>query len=452
MKNKQALILLFTANGISGFAQGMSMLAIPWYFAQQDLSSRFNFMYAVVTFLTLFWGLFAGTLVDRFPRKRVFLTTNLLEGIIVLGIATLGFWQQALPWYMVMLVFGITILGYQIHYPNLYAFAQEVTKKGNYQRVTSMLEIVGQSTNVGAGLLAALLLEGVDWQHTLTLGTLEIPLAVHIPRWTIWEIFALDGATYFISSCLIAFIRYVPQNQFEIEYGSVWKRLRTGVNFLQQNKPILIFGLLSYTVFVVVLIELHAVAPIYITQHLQQGGSVLGTMEMLYALGALSAGLGVRWLFRRQQVIKAVMLLMALCIASLGVLAVSNSVLLFLGVGLLIGFSNAGIRVLRVAYLFEHIPNNIIGRTNSVFSMANILMRVGFILLFSNAFFSQGSNITWAYGVMALFVLLALITLLLQHYHPFFNKGKEDYSPSPESERMRPLPKLSRNPSSSASG
>ena len=428
------------------------MLAIPWYFAQQNLSSRFNLLYAVVTFLTLFWGLFAGTLVDRFPRKKVFLTTNLIEGTIVLAIAALGFWQEALPWYMVMLVFGVTIFGYQLHYPNLYAFAQEVTQKGNYQRVTSMLEIVGQSTNVGAGLLAALLLEGVDWQYTLSIGTLEMPLSVYIPRWSIWEIFALDGITYFISSCLIALIRYVPQNQFEIEYGSVWKRIRTGVNFLQQNKPILIFGLLSYSVFVVVLIELHAVAPIYITHHLQEGGSVLGTMEVLYALGALSAGVGVRWLFRKQQVVKAVMLLMALCMVSLGVLAISHSVLLFLGVGLLIGFSNAGIRILRVAYLFDHIPNNIIGRANSVFSMANILMRVCFILLFSSAFFSEGSNITWAYGIMALFVLLALITLFMQHYHPLSGREKEDGSASSASERMRPLPKLSRNPSSSASG
>lgn len=395
------------------------MLAIPWYFAQQNLSSRFNLLYAVVTFLTLFWGLFAGTIVDRFPRKRVFLATNLIEGTLVLGIAGIGFWLGALPWYLVMLVFGVTIFGYQLHYPNLYAFAQEITKKGNYQRVTSLLEIVGQSTNVGAGLLAAILLEGLDWQYTLTLGALQIPLSVSIPRWTIWEIFALDGLTYFISSCLIALIRYVPQSAFEIEYGSVWKRLKTGISFLREHKTVLVFGLLSYTVFVVVLVELHAVAPIYISHHLQRGGSILGTMEVLYAFGALSAGLGIRWFFRHQQVVRSVLLLMGLGALSLALLAVTQSVLIFLLMGLFIGFSNSGIRILRVAYLFDHIPNNIIGRVNSVFSMANILMRVSFILLFSNAFFSRGSNITWAYGLMAGFVLLALVTLLLQYYHPF---------------------------------
>ncbi len=395
--------------------------------------------------------MFAGTLVDRFPRKRVFLMTNILEGAIVLSVAAIGFWQESLPWYLVMLVFGVTIFGYQLHYPNLYAFAQEVTQKGNYQRVTSLLEIVGQSTNVGAGLLAALLLEGVDWQHTLVMGNWEIPLSVHIPRWTIWEIFAMDGATYFISSCLIALIRYVPQSAFEIEYGTVWKRIRTGISFLQQHRAILIFGLLSYTVFVVVLVELHAVAPLYISHHLQKGGSILGTMEVLYAIGALSAGIGIRFLFKRRQVVTSVLLLMALGALSLGLLSVTRSVAVFLVAGLFIGFSNSGIRILRVAYLFEHIPNNIIGRVNSVFSMANILMRVSFILLFSNAFFNRGSNITWAYGIMATFILLALITLLLHHYKPFPAKRRGKAAAS-ALEVEPPLPTMSRNPNSRASG
>ena len=34
MKNSNAIILLFTANIISGLAQGISMIAIPWYFVE----------------------------------------------------------------------------------------------------------------------------------------------------------------------------------------------------------------------------------------------------------------------------------------------------------------------------------------------------------------------------------------------------------------------------------
>ena len=34
MKNKKAISLLFLSNIISGFAQGISMIAIPWYFVE----------------------------------------------------------------------------------------------------------------------------------------------------------------------------------------------------------------------------------------------------------------------------------------------------------------------------------------------------------------------------------------------------------------------------------
>ena len=73
MKNKQAITLLFIANIISGFAQGISMLAIPWYFADiLGMSSTYAKGYAILTFISLFWSLYSGTLVDRYSRKNSF--------------------------------------------------------------------------------------------------------------------------------------------------------------------------------------------------------------------------------------------------------------------------------------------------------------------------------------------------------------------------------------------
>ncbi|MCB0409746.1 MAG: hypothetical protein KDD29_05970, partial [Flavobacteriales bacterium] len=72
MKNKKALNFLFAANTISGFAQGISMLAIPWYFASVlNDSTTFGIIYAITTIISLFWGLYAGTLIDRYNRKII---------------------------------------------------------------------------------------------------------------------------------------------------------------------------------------------------------------------------------------------------------------------------------------------------------------------------------------------------------------------------------------------
>mgnify|MGYP002861478670 CR=1 FL=1 len=91
--------------------------------------------------------------------------------------------------------------------------------------------------------------------------------------------------------------------------------------------------------------------------------------------------------------------------------AFTKSVGVFYLFSFLIGITNAGARVLRTTYLFSHISNDVIGRTNSVFSVINILLRSLFLLLFSIAWFSEGSNVKWTYFICGTFVLLSAIPL-----------------------------------------
>lgn len=400
---------MFTANAISGFAQGISMLAIPWYFAQRDISSRFNLIFALITFLNIFWGLFAGTLVDRFNRQRLFLGTNALEGTILLMVAAAGWYWGELPLYLIVLVFGITVFGYRMHYPNLYAFVQEISSPRHYTRVTSYIEIVGQSTNVLAGAMAVILLEGVD---------LELPWWGHlqIEAWEIHQIFTLDGITYLISVVLIYFIRYVPDKVYAVEAGKLLKRLKTGFNFLRDHPRVFVFGFFTHSIFVILLVSLFTVMPMYITNYLKVGGEVFGGMEMLYGAGALMAGIFIgRWTQDHAKT-KVIIMFMFLTTLILTLCALFKSVPYYFMAGLLLGFANAGTRVLRVSFLFDHIPNQVIGRVNSVFSVLNIIMRVVFTLIFSLAFFSRGHNIIYAYYLMAGFTLISGI--VLWRYYP----------------------------------
>ena len=408
MKNRQALILLFSANAISGFAQGVSMLAIPWYFARQDMSSKFNLIFGLVTFITVFWGLYAGALVDRFPRKSLFLATNFIEGLVLIIVALFGWQNGGLSTAPVIVVFATTVFGYRMHYPNLYAFAQEITSPAYYTRVTSYIEIVGQATNVLAGAFAVALLEGIDYQgNWWFLG--EVQLVIR--PWPIYEIFMLDASTYFISVGLIAFIRYIPDKRFEADQGKLLDRLKTGFQFLNKNRIILLFGFFSHSIFVVMLVSLFAIMPMYITNYLREGGQVFGTMEVLYGLGALAAGVFISRLSINMTKTKTIILLMLLTTVILALCTVVKSVPFYFLVGLTIGFTNAGTRVLRVSYLFNHIPNQVIGRVNSIFSLLNIIMRGIFVMIFSIGFFSKDTNIIYAYGIMALFTFVSGLVL-----------------------------------------
>jgi len=400
LKNQQALTLLFTANAISGFAQGVSMLAIPWYFAKQDLSSSFNLIFASVTFVNIFWGLFAGTLVDRFNRKRLFLTTNAVEGTILILVAAYGWMNGGLGLTPIVMVFAITVFGYRMHYPNLYAFVQEISSPEHYTRVTSYIEIVGQATNVLAGALAVILLEGID---------LMLPWGWHlqIEAWSIYEIFTLDAFTYLISVAIIYFIRYVPDKVFEIDKGRLRDRLRIGFSFLREHPRVFIFGFFTHSIFVVMLVSLFTVMPMYITNYLQVGGEVFGGMEVVYGLGALTAGVFMGNWARNRSKAKVIIVLMFVTTVVLALCAVIRFVPYYFLTGLIIGFTNAGTRILRVSYLFDHVPNKVIGRVNSVFSVMNIIMRVVFTLIFSLTFFAQETNITFAYLIMGAFTLVS---------------------------------------------
>ncbi len=413
MKNKKALALLFTANAISGFAQGISMLAIPWYFTTELKNpGAFGTMYAVVTFLTIFWSLYCGTLVDRFPRKNIFLAASFFGGLILLGISLCGYATGNIPVLLIMLVFAATMFNYNLHYPTLYAFGQELTTKENYRKVNSYIEIMGQSTSVLAGAIAAILLSGTH-NGVFDLLGIKIHLPVDIPKWNLHDIFLLDAGTYFVGFVLILFIKYTPVENLEIDRESIYKRVVSGIKFLKERPMIFLFGNCSYNIFVVLLVEIHLLLPLYVDRHLHKGADVYASSEIYYALGALLAGFGTNYLMRFMNEVRAIIAKMLLTTFVLFLCAFTQSVGIFFAISFLIGITNAGTRILRVTWLFHHIPNNIIGRTGGVFHVINILLRSGLIALFSIPFFAQGSNITWAYFICGVFVLISVLPLVI---------------------------------------
>ncbi len=405
MKNRKALILLLSANAISHFAQGISMLAIPWYFAKYlNASSTFASIYSVATFVTLFWGLYAGTLIDRFPRKNIFIGICAASAIVLLSISSIGFINGSIPMLGVAFVFCFTLFNYNIHYPTLYAFGQEITEKENYSKTNSLLEVMGQSINVFSGAVAVLLIEGINTEF---LGQ-----TIHIQPWKIHEIFLMDGITYLIAMSLIYFIKYIPTVKNTISKDPVIVRLKEGIGYLKERPLIFHFGNASYTVFIFVLISTHLLWPIYIEKHLGELGNIYAITKMNYAVGALLAGFFISLIFRKSNIVFSIITLMVLALIAFFILSVSQSVSVLFGLAIGLGIANAGVRIQRITYLFNHIPNHIIGRTNSVFQSINILLRSIFIGIFSLAFFSEGSNITWALILAGVAISVSTLPLL----------------------------------------
>ena len=382
------------------------MLAIPWYFAKYlGAASTFATIYAVATFVTLFWGLYAGTLIDRFPRKNIFLAICATSAVVLLSVSMVGFQTGETPMFLVATVFCYTVFNYNIHYPTLYAFGQEISEKKNYSKTNSLLEVMGQSVNVFSGAIAVLLIEGIELNF----------LNIDISPWPIHQIFLMDGITYLIAMTLIYFIKYIPTEQLKVSKEKIGVRLKEGMAYLYKRPLLFHFGNASYTVFIFVLISTHLLWPMYIEQVLQEGGNIYAITKVHYAIGALIAGIFIRFIFKRSSIVFSIIVLMLIAFIAFTVVAITKNIYILFALALLLGISNAGVRIQRITYLFNHIPNNIIGRTNSVFQSINILLRSILIGLFSIAFFSEDSNITWAFWIAAAAVLISIMPLALNY-------------------------------------
>ena len=415
MKNRKAFRLLLAANSISGFAQGISMLSIPWYFGSVlNKSSLFNFAAGCITLFSIFWSLYAGTLIDKYPRKNVFLGINICGGIALCSVSIFGYIHGSLPPGWVLFIFGVTIFIYGIYFPSLYAFGQEITEKENYGKMNARLEIQAQATSMLAGAFGAILLAGTS-NHSVNLLGLRIPLGFDVARWKLQDIFLMDGCTYLVSIFLIALIRYTPAEIHLQEKGSVLSRIKSGFVYLKAHPDLFWFGNASYAIFVVLMVEVHLLISPYVSRHLLARPYVYTSAEIWYAVGALLAGLTIRSLFRRMHTVLAIILMMLITSAGFFITAFTSNIAWFFLFSVMIGITNAGTRILRITYLYQHIPNSIIGRTGSVFNVINIFLRAGFSFLFALPFFINEDHVIYAYFTSGVFLLFWVIPVLRRY-------------------------------------
>ena len=104
-------------------------------------------------------------------------------------------------------------------------------------------------------------------------------------------------------------------------------------------------------------------------------------------------------------------------------MAFYNFLWIFFLSNFLIGVTNAGVRIQRTTYMFNHVPNNLIGRTGSVFNTLNIIVRMLLIGAFSLPFFQIEDNIRFGYLVGLVMMVVAVFTLII-YYKRIVNAEK----------------------------
>ena len=412
IKYKRIPLLLISVITCS-LAQGLTIIAIPWYFTDElNLSSQFSLLYGLVTLIGLFWGLYAGVIIDAFNRKKILLYINWISMFIFGAIGTSKYFLGTLNPFLFFFGFATCSFYYTIFFPNLYALAQELTQKKEYIKINSLIEVFFQTTSIIAATMCGLLLSGSETLFEYFNWTF-----FEFQKWTINEIFILNSILYFITATLLTWIPYNYQKLKNVSnptFFSTLKEIKKASDFLMKKKAILIYGICSQIIFAFLIVELFALLPLFVKNCLNENIIVFSLADVTYGLGAIIAGIiTIKILKHINKVSFTLFLILIAGYAFLIMIKFPNIIIFFLTT-LIIGVTNASTRITRMSYFFENIPNYIIGRTTTIFNSINTIIRGVLIFIFSATWFSEKSNVIIGYKIGVFILIIFAIPLIWQ--------------------------------------
>lgn len=369
---------LIAANATSSIGSGITIIAVPWLLVNRPGGSQiYGWATALTTLAIFFFAPYYGAWVDRHSRKTMLLLGELFGAAATLAMALLGVFRGEYATWQLVTVYFCGMFYYTLHFPAKFAFIQQIFGRAHYQSLTSAMEIQGQTASMLAGGLASLLIDHVS----------------------LTTILLLDASTYAISFALQSTIPYEPTHQTaetkNAPAPNAWRAVGEAWTWLRARPALSTFLLCSFTPFLGIMVG-NYLFPIYVSATLHETPGVYGRGEMIFAVGAIAAGVCVPFLTARFNHARTTVALAAVFLVALLLLVVWPRTAPFYAGMLLLGLGNAGVRVARNVIVLEAVPNAIMGRIHVFFLVFERSLRTLLILLMTALVDVRGSPFCFA--------------------------------------------------------
>lgn len=388
LQNRKAQKLL-TANFISAIGSGISGVGVSWLLVTKNDGERiFGFATLGVTIILFFLTPYIGVIIDRYSRKKTFLLINLITAGVILAIVTGSTLTGHFTTSGLLILFLTSSLYHNFYFPTVMAFSQEIFDRSLFKKLNGMLEVQNQAAVVTAGGLAGVILGMVSYTY----------------------IFLFDAFTFLISFAMIFSIRYessIPVIQIgPSRLKSFFAHVHEGFSYLK-GKPLLVIFLLCSLFPFLIIMATNYLTPVFISHTLGAKANVFGVSEMTYAIGAVAAGIVIPLVLNRLGDYRSMLVAVGVFLVGTFVIPFFPSVSVFVVANMVLGFGNAGTRIVRTTIMMELIPNRIIGRVNSFFQSIGLLIRILIIGTFTMTITTIGALTAW----WVLFVLMCTTAL-----------------------------------------
>jgi MFS family permease len=378
---------LLIANMFSSVGTGITMLSIPWLLIQKSGGETlFGYIALAMTVILLLLTPYSGMMIDRFSRKAIMLCGEVLGFTIVTAFAFIGFFGIEYQIWHLAVLYASGVLYYFLFYPTLFALNQELFDSSQYKQLNGIFEIQGQLATVMAGGVASILMEKV---------------ALH------W-ILLLDACTYLAAVYCLWKIPYHREHH-SVHNVSFWYKMTEGYRYMRNHPSLFWFLLASFMPFIGVMMT-NYLHPIYISTVLKEDGSVYGTQSMVYGIGAAFAGLVIPFFMKRIGNEAAIVINVCIYTIAMTMFLIFQHTLIFYMLVVFTAFGNAGTRVARSSLMMELIPNDKIGRVDSLFRAVGFIIRILLLSVFTGAVSLE--SIMIPYAILSVLLFVSLLTVL----------------------------------------
>ncbi|SFA80857.1 MULTISPECIES: MFS transporter [unclassified Bacillus (in: firmicutes)] len=378
---------ILAANILSSIGSGITMIAIPWLLVSEvDGGKIFGYITIAMTAVNFVLTPMIGHIVDRYSRKNILLVGESLGFILITIFSIYGLMGFEYQIWHYLILFGTGSFYYNLFYPAIFAFNQEIFDKSVYRSLNGAMEIQGQLSSVLAGALAAVLLTkvGLEW------------------------LLLIDALTYLAAFLFFKAIPYV-QKPLSNQGEAFLMKLTEGYRFMKVRPALFFFLLASFMPFIGVMVT-NYVFPVYLAEVLKAEAAVYGMQTTIYGVGAVIAGILIPVISLKWGNRYTILFTVFLYATAISTIVLTSSISVYFLLTVLLAFGNAGTRVARNAFMMDVIPNAIMGRVDSLFRVVGLGIRLLLLTIFTQL--SSQDHISYSFYLLSAVLIAAFLTVL----------------------------------------
>ena len=263
IRNKN-IIFLWIGHFISHTGDAIYMMALPWLILDITGSKSNTALVTASVYLpTLIFGLFAGSLSDRFPRKMVMLISDCLRAIVVLAIPLVLLSGIHSTLIIGAIAFLLSTAGTPF-YPARDSLIPNLVSKENLSTVNSFISTSGQLSHLMGPVLAGVFVGVVGLTH----------------------LFTIDALTFLVSLFFISMIS-IKEDIHKNLNNTYLKDIKSGIEFIKNEKGVFVLILMTSINNLFIMGPAIIGIPVFVREILNEDFTTLAKLESSMAVGML---------------------------------------------------------------------------------------------------------------------------------------------------------------------